>query len=116
MISCLGGDSTVGLVSADVLKHLGENGYIINVARGTVIDEQALVESLKGGLIAGAGLDVFAGEPNVPDELLSMENVVLLPHVGSATHDSRRRMGDRTLANVAAYFAGKPLPNIFPMD
>lgn len=113
VVSCLGGDSTIGLISADVLKNLGENGYLVNIARGTVVDERALVESLKVGGIASAGLDVFAVEPNVPEELLAMENVVLLPHVGSATHDTRTAMGECMLANVAAYFRAEPLPNVF---
>lgn len=115
VVACPGGDATRGLVSAEVLLALGPGGYVINIARGSVIDESALVDALIHGKIAGAGLDVFACEPNVPNELLAMENVVLLPHIGSATHQTREKMALMTLANVDAYFAGKPLPNIFDL-
>jgi len=113
VVSCLGGPTTDGLVTAEVLQQLGPDGYIINVARGSVIDESALVDSLLRGIIGGAGLDVYADEPNIPAVLLTLDNVVLVPHLGSATDHSRKEMGKRTLANVAACFAGEPLPNIF---
>ena len=108
--ACPGGRSTQGLISASVLDKLGPRGFFINIARGSVVDEQALVERLLTGAIAGAGLDVFADEPNIPEQLLSLDNVVLQPHLGSATDRSRLEMGNLTLANVAAYFEGKPLP------
>lgn len=113
VITCMGGEATAGMVSETVLRKLGQDGYVINVSRGSVIDEQALVKCLREKVIAGAGLDVFSSEPHVPEILLTMDNVVLLPHIGSATHDSRRAMGECTLANIAAYFTGNPLPNIF---
>jgi hydroxypyruvate reductase len=112
--ACPGGKSTQGLVSGTVLDKLGPQGFFINIARGSVVDEQALVDRLVTGALAGAGLDVFADEPNIPEKLLGLDNVVLQPHLGSATSGTRRKMGDLTLANVAAYFAGDPLPT--PVD
>jgi lactate dehydrogenase-like 2-hydroxyacid dehydrogenase len=88
---------------------LGPEGILINVARGSVVDEPALVAALKDGRLGGAGLDVFAHEPKVPEDLLAMENVVLQPHQGSATVETRRAMADRMLDNLAAHFAGRPL-------
>ena len=81
---------------------------MINTARGDVVDEPALVEALKTGAIKAAGLDVFAKEPQVTEELLSMDNVVLLPHLGSATLDTRIAMGMRVVENLNAFFAGEP--------
>ncbi len=100
-----GGAATRHLVSARVLDALGPNGYIVNVSRGTVIDEAALVKALVEKRIAGAGLDVFDDEPTVPTELMALDNVVLLPHIGSATHDTRKAMGDLVFANLQAFFA-----------
>jgi len=108
--ACPGGKSTQGLVSAAVLDKLGPDGFFINIARGSVVDQQALVKCLLTGEIAGAGLDVFDDEPNIPEQLCDLANVVLQPHLGSATDRSRMEMGNLTLANVAAYFEGKPLP------
>lgn len=107
--ACPGGEETRGLISAAVLDSLGHNGIFINIARGSVVDEQALVERLASGTILGAGLDVFATEPNLPEQLLKLDNVVLQPHLGAATHRSRLKMGELTLANVSAFFAGKSL-------
>ena len=104
-----GGPATKGLVSAAVLDALGPEGMFINVARGTVADEPALVRALVEKRIAGAGLDVFVDEPNVPKELLGLDNVVLLPHVGSSTVETRGAMADLTVANLTAHLAGKPL-------
>src|SRR6201996_2351786 len=87
-----GGPSTAKIINAEVMKALGPRGVIINVARGSVVDEQALVQALKSGTILAAGLDVFAAEPNVPDELKTMQNVVLLPHIGSASVVTRNAM------------------------
>ncbi len=93
-----------------MLKALGPEGILINVARGTVVDEPALVAALQAGTIAGAGLDVFAEEPAIPDALKTMENVVLLPHVGSATHETRAAMGDLVCDNLLAWARdGAPL-------
>lgn len=114
VLSCSGGPATKGIVNAQVLAALGKSGYLINVARGSVVDEPALVHALENRIIAGAGLDVYANEPNIPPEYKSMDNVVLLPHVGSATHETRTVMGEIVLANLQAFFAGKPL--ITPVD
>jgi lactate dehydrogenase-like 2-hydroxyacid dehydrogenase len=84
-----------------------ESAFLINTARGDVVDEAALVQALKDDVIAGAGLDVYAKEPTVSEELLSMNNVVLIPHLGSATTETRVAMGLRSLANVEAFFDGK---------
>jgi lactate dehydrogenase-like 2-hydroxyacid dehydrogenase len=97
-----------------VLAALGKKGYLVNVARGSVVDEQALIEALKKGTIAGAGLDVFENEPNVPAELLALDNVVLTPHVGSATWQTRQAMADLAFGNLEAHFAGRPLLSPVP--
>ena len=101
-----GGPATRHLVNAEVLDALGPDGFLINVARGTVIDQAALVRALVEGRIAGAGLDVFEDEPNVPAELMALDNVVLLPHIASATRETRQAMTDLTVANLRAFFAG----------
>ncbi len=103
-----GGPSTAKMINAEVMKALGPRGVIINVARGTVIDEQALIAALKSGTILAAGLDVFEKEPNVPDELKAMQNVVLLPHIGSASVVTRNAMDQLVVDNLKAWFAGKP--------
>ena len=104
-----GGAGTRKMINADVLKALGPQGYLINVARGSVVDEAALVQALQQGVIAGAGLDVFESEPNVPSALWDMDNVVLTPHIGSATQQTRGAMADLALANLRAHFAGESL-------
>jgi lactate dehydrogenase-like 2-hydroxyacid dehydrogenase len=101
--------SALGLVSARVIDALGPKGMLINISRGGVIDEEAMVAALVGGKLGGAALDVFAQEPNVPAALLALENVVLLPHIGTATVETRRAMGQLALDNLKAHFAGKPL-------
>ena len=98
-----GGPGTEHLVDAEVLEALGPEGYLVNVSRGSVVDEDALVAALEQGRIAGAGLDVFADEPHVPEALLGRDDVVLLPHVGSATPQTREAMGRLVLDNVAAF-------------
>jgi lactate dehydrogenase-like 2-hydroxyacid dehydrogenase len=102
-----GGPSTNKMINAEVMKALGPRGVIINVARGTVVDEQALVAALKSGTILAAGLDVFEKEPNVPDELKTMQNVVLLPHIGSASVVTRNAMDQLVVDNLKSWFAGK---------
>ena len=109
MVSCPGGAETHNLVSAAVLAALGKKGVVINIARGSVIDEAAMVRMLQDGSLGGAGLDVFVEEPRVPEPLFQLENVVLQPHVGSATHATRAAMGQLVVDNLAAHFAGKPL-------
>ena len=100
---------TQKIVSKQVIEALGPTGILVNVARGAVVDEDALVEALKSGKLGGAGLDVFVNEPEVPEALFAMDNVVLQPHVGSATHDTRRAMSQLVLDNLDAKFSGKPL-------
>jgi lactate dehydrogenase-like 2-hydroxyacid dehydrogenase len=102
-----GGAATAKMINADVLKALGPRGVLINVARGSVVDEPALVAALKSGTILAAGLDVFANEPNVPDELKAMQNVVLLPHIGSASVVTRNAMDQLVVDNLKNWFAGK---------
>jgi lactate dehydrogenase-like 2-hydroxyacid dehydrogenase len=103
-----GGASTAKMINADVMKALGPRGVIINVARGSVVDEPALIAALKSGTILAAGLDVFANEPTVPDELRAMQNVVLLPHIGSASVVTRNAMDQLVVDNLKAWFSGKP--------
>lgn len=103
VLTCVGGASTHHIVNAQVLAALGPKGIVINVARGSVIDEQALVKALQDGTLGGAGLDVFEAEPQVPEALLSLDNVMLLPHVGSATEETRLQMEELVLANLAAF-------------
>ena len=109
-----GGAGTRKLVDAKVLAALGPQGYLVNVARGSVVDEKALVDALRNGRIAGAGLDVFEDEPNVPAALLALDNVVLTPHIGSATWQTRRAMADLSFGNLQAHFAGQPLLSPVP--
>ncbi len=108
MIIVPGGAATSKIVNAEVLKALGPRGVLINVARGSVVDEPALVAALKSGTILAAGLDVFANEPSVPDELKTMQNVVLLPHIGSASVVTRNAMDQLVVDNLKNWFAGKP--------
>jgi len=106
-----GGAETQGLIGAEALAAMKPGSYLINTARGGVIDHAALADALRGGRLAGAGLDVYPAEPEVPAELLGLENVVLLPHLGSATRETRIAMGERALANVIAWAEGRPLPD-----
>jgi lactate dehydrogenase-like 2-hydroxyacid dehydrogenase len=108
-IACPGGAATRHLVGRAVIEALGPEGTLVNIARGSVIDEAALIEALQGGRLGGAGLDVYEREPQVPAALLALDNVVLSPHTGSATHDTRRAMGDLVVENLLAHFAGRPL-------
>jgi hydroxypyruvate reductase len=109
-----GGAATRHLVNDAVLDALGPEGFVVNVARGSVIDEAALVRALQEGRIAGAGLDVFENEPHVPPALFELDNVVIVPHIASATVETRQAMGDRVFDNLQAFFAGKPLPSAAP--
>ncbi len=103
-----GGASTRNLINAGVLKALGERGVLINVARGSVVDEAALIAALKDGTIMAAGLDVFAEEPKVPADLIALPNTVLLPHIGSASVHTRTAMEQLVVDNLKAWFAGQP--------
>jgi hydroxypyruvate reductase len=114
VVACPGGAATRNLVNADVLAALGKKGILINIARGSIVDEPALVKALQDHTIKGAGLDVFADEPHVPAPLMTMDHVVLLPHVGSATHETRKAMGDLCKANLDAWFAGKGVLTLIP--
>ena len=109
IVACPGGEATRGLVSRAVIDAVGPKGFLVNIARGTVEDERALIEALQQNRICGAGLDVFEDEPRVPEAFFSMDNVVLQPHVASATHPTRKAMGQLVIDNLAAHFAGKPL-------
>ncbi len=110
LVVCVpGGPITDRLIDAAVLDALGTDGVLVNVARGSVVDEPALIEALRERRIAGAGLDVFAEEPNVPASLLDLPNVVVQPHHASGTEETRWAMGQLVLQNVAAHFAGLPL-------
>lgn len=110
ILAAPGTAETTNIVDAAVLAKLGPAGVLVNVARGSLVDEPALIAALWAGTIAGAGLDVFADEPQVPEALRSMEQVVLAPHQGSATHETRAAMAALVLANLDAHFAGEPLP------
>lgn len=107
--ACPGGEATHHIVDQSVLEALGSQGYLVNIARGTVVDEQALVAALHNKKLAGAGLDVYENEPYVPEGLLKMDNVVLLPHIGTATVETRTKMGKLVVENIMAHFEGKPL-------
>jgi len=109
MLTVPGGPETKHLVNAEVLKALGPEGTLVNIARGSIVDEAAMVQALKDGTLGFAALDVFQNEPKVPAELIAMHNVVVQPHQGSATHETRAAMGQLVVDNLAAHFAGKPL-------
>jgi lactate dehydrogenase-like 2-hydroxyacid dehydrogenase len=110
VVAAAGGPQSRGIVDAGVLDALGPDGILVNVARGSVVDEPALVAALTEGRLGSAGLDVFAHEPDVPEALRGMDNVVLQPHRASATVETRLAMGELVLANLAAQFAGETLP------
>jgi len=109
IVACPGGADTAGLISREVMLALGSSGYLINISRGSVVDQPALVELLQNHGLAGAGLDVFVDEPQVPAALTGLPHVVLSPHVASASQETRSAMGQLTLDNVAAFVAGRPL-------
>ncbi|MEQ1901067.1 MAG: 2-hydroxyacid dehydrogenase [Devosia sp.] len=111
LIIAPGGKGTDKIVSREVLTALGPEGYIVNMARGTLIDEAAMVEMLVSGKLGGAALDVFEKEPHVPEALFALDNVVLSPHQGSATRQTRDKMGALVVANLEAHFAGEVLPS-----
>ncbi len=106
-LHCPGGAATRHLINEERLKLMKPTAHLINTARGDVVDSKALIKALKEGWIAGAGLDVFEGEPNINPGFRELDNVALLPHLGSATLETRMAMGNRVLSNIAAFFAGK---------
>jgi lactate dehydrogenase-like 2-hydroxyacid dehydrogenase len=108
MVIVPGGPGTQNMSKAEVLEALGPDGILINMARGSVVDEPALIKALQDKRIMAAGLDVFAKEPDVPQELIAMENVVLFPHLGSASVYTREKMDQLVVDNIAAWAAGKP--------
>jgi lactate dehydrogenase-like 2-hydroxyacid dehydrogenase len=110
VLTVAGGPGTQHLVNAEVLRALGPKGLLVNVARGSVVDEAALVTCLQNGELGGAALDVFQDEPRVPEALLALEHVVLVPHMASGTHDTREAMVALTLDNLRAGLVGEPLP------
>ena len=113
VITAAGGDGTRHLVDAAVLEALGPRGFLVNVARGSVVDEAALAEALRTGRIAGAGLDVFEDEPRPLPALLALDNVVLAPHIASGTHETRRAMADLVLLNLQQFIAtGRPAAEV----
>lgn len=109
VVACVGGPATRHLVSAEVIDALGPQGILVNIARGSVIDQQAMVAALVEGRLGGAGLDVLENEPIVPPELLDMGKVTLMPHTGSATRDTRRAMEQLVIENLEAFLQGRPL-------
>jgi hydroxypyruvate reductase len=109
MVVTPGGPQTARLINEKVLQALGPQGYLVNIARGSVVDEPVLLRYLQEKKIAGAGLDVFADEPRVPPEFFALENAVLFPHVASATVETRKAMGDLQIENLRLHFAGKPV-------
>jgi lactate dehydrogenase-like 2-hydroxyacid dehydrogenase len=104
-----GGAGTRHLVNAEVLQALGPKGILVNVARGSVVDESALIDALERGVIGGAALDVFEDEPRVPDRLKALPHVVLVPHIGSATGQTRQAMADLAFGNLREHFSGRPV-------
>lgn len=113
LVCAAGGAGTAKLIDADVLEALGPQGILVNIARGSIVDQAALIAALEAGRLGGAGLDVFADEPNVPEALLTRDDVVLAPHQASNTIETRVAMGANVLANLAAHFAGEPVPTPF---
>lgn len=114
MVVVPGGDATRGMVDAAVLRALGSEGILVNVSRGTVVDEAALVAALREGIIRSAAIDAFQHEPHPPEELIEMEHVVLTPHIGSGTHYTREQMSQKVVDNLIEWDAGRPV--LTPMD
>jgi hydroxypyruvate reductase len=114
IVTAAGGPASRKMVNAEILAALGSDGILINVSRGSIVDEEDLVAALEAGTLGGAGLDVFQNEPHVPNALFKFENVVLMPHHSSGTIESRSAMGELVVQNINAHFAGQPLPTPFP--
>jgi hydroxypyruvate reductase len=111
VIAVPGGDDTHHLIDAQVLAAMQPHAHLVNIARGNVVEEAALIEALQARRIGGAGLDVYEFEPAVPDALKALDNVTLLPHLGTAALEVREDMGMMTVDNLRAFFGGRPLPN-----
>ncbi|MBO44340.1 MAG: hydroxyacid dehydrogenase [Rhodospirillaceae bacterium] len=114
MLTCPGGPGTEKLVNAKVLEALGPSGMLINIARGSVVDERALASALKNNVIAGAALDVFENEPSAPEDLIGLKNVIVQPHHASATNETRQAMADLMVENLQLFFSGKPVKTPVP--
>ncbi len=110
-VNCPSTRATEGLLSAERLALMPSHAYLVNTARGEIVDETALAKILKSGGIAGAGLDVYQNEPDIPDTLKSLKNVVLLPHIGSATIEGRHAMGDKVIINIQTFLDGHTPPD-----
>jgi lactate dehydrogenase-like 2-hydroxyacid dehydrogenase len=108
VLACPGGEATRHLVNAAVLRELGPKGYLVNVSRGSVVEEGALLDALENKVIAGAALDVFASEPNIDPRFLKLDNVVLEPHSASITHETRTAMVARLMGDIDAFVNGRP--------
>lgn len=115
MVAVRASSETRHAVNAQVLRALGPNGHLVNISRGIAVDEEALCEALEAGTIAGAGLDVFEHEPNVPDRLKALDNAVLTPHIAAATDSAQHAQQELLLRNLEAFFAGRPLPSGVPL-
>jgi lactate dehydrogenase-like 2-hydroxyacid dehydrogenase len=109
IISCPLTEETKGMINQDVLDALGPSGFLVNVGRGPIVNEEELVKAVLDGRIAGAGLDVYDDEPHVPMELVALDNVVLTPHIGTSTRETDQSMVALVVANLEAHFAGRPL-------
>lgn len=116
LIAVRAGAENRHIINADILRRLGPSGYVINISRGLVIDEPALIQALQNKTIAGAGLDVFENEPKIRPEFLALTNIVLSPHQGGHTVEAHDGMQDAVMANLDAFFAGKPVPYGVPLD
>jgi hydroxypyruvate reductase len=104
IVSCTGSEETKNIINMDILNALGQNSYLINVSRGSTVNENDLIYALQNNIIAGAGLDVYQNEPNIPDPLIKLDNAVLLPHMGTATKETRIKMLNMVLDNIISYF------------
>jgi hydroxypyruvate reductase len=113
IVTAAGGANSRKMINQNILEALGQKGTLINVSRGSIVDEEALITALETGKLGAAGLDVFLNEPHVPEALLKFDNVVLMPHHSSGTAEARGAMGDLVIANLAAHFAGQALPTPF---
>ena len=111
IVACFGGPSTRHLVSAEVIEALGPHGTLINVARGSIVDEAAMIAALKDGRLGAAALDAFEHEPYIPEALLAMPNVIVQPHMGAASIETREAIGEVVIDNILARFAGRPPRN-----
>ena len=114
VICCSGGEATRGLINAPVLEALGPEGVLVNVARGSIVDTASMIEALTSGRLGAAALDVFEDQPRVPAELCKLDNVLLTPHLGSATRETRARMGAMVMKALEAHFAGRIPENLVP--